>query len=701
MVNTSAQGHIETIKDYDNDPAGQYRRWAAELEASHKAQREWLNIGNKVVKAYKNDKQAGAEDTFRLNFFYSNITTLKSMLFGKTPEVSFDRANFDYDDDVARVAAMMMTRICQSDIGTPGDEYSDALHMNLQDRLLPGLGLSRVRYEYESEEIEVATQFDLDGNVIQAGYTDTRLLWEKAPLEYVHWRDFRWSPCRYWSEVRWIAFKTYMTRDRLIKRFGEEIGKKVPLTQTPESKQDDEGNDSNDPHRDAWARAEIWEIWCKENKTVYWFCPGFDRILDTKEDPLKLTGFFPIPRPMAANITSDAYMPVPDYKMAEDLYNEINQLETRIAMITRAVKVVGVYDKSQPDIERLFVEAVENDLIAVDNWVMWAEKGGIQGVIEWLPIKDIAAVLQQLIARRNDAKAQLWEIAGMSDIMRGGGGGAGGPVSATERSLEARFSSVRVQALQDEFSNYATDLIRLRAEVISKHFSPETIIKQSNIMRTIDGKDPQRVQDAVGLIKNQLDFVWRIQVKPESVAMVDYAQLKQERTEYITALATYMQSSSTMIKERPEMGPLLLEMLKWGLAGFKGSQDVEALVDHAIEQANQQQKQGNEQEKNNPEMFKMQNDREARQHEVQLEQMRFKNEAQLYMIKAEADRGEVSHETMQRIQEVKAETEQDIIKERAQMEANMAEETHETMEFIRREQARARMQDQTRSRETQ
>ena len=682
MANT-AQGSIQQLEDFAKDPRGMFDRWSTELEASFKALGPWHKQGEKTVNRFL-DKRTGIEqEWFRLNLFYSNITTLRSMLFGKLPEITFDRTNFDYNDDVARVASMILTRMLQADIGTPNDEYSDSLRMNLDDRLLPGLGLSRVRYDYESHTETVEAQFDFDGNILVEGYENEILDWEKAPMEYVYWKDCTWSPCRTWAELRWFAFKTYPTRDELVKRFGEDTGKKIPLTQTQRTKEDET---DNDPHKDAWSRAEVWEVWNKEDKKAYWWCKGYPEILDIKDDPLKLAGFIPIPKPMTANLTTSAFMPLPDYAQAQDLYNEIDKLETRISLITEAVKVVGVYDKSQEDVERIFIEGVENDLIAVDNWAMWAEKGGIQGIIEWMPYESIAGVLKELVGRRNDVKSQLFEITGMSDIMRGAQS-AGGAVTATERSLEARFSSVRVQALQDEFANYASDLIRLRAEVISKHFSPETIYKQSNIQYTVDGQNQELVMAAIQLIKDRPDLIWRVCVKPESVSMVDYAQLKQERTEYITALATYFQSMGPMLEKRPEMEPLMLQLLQWGLAGFKGSSEIEGLVDNAVEEA--QRAIQNPEKDQDPEQIKAQDNERQRQHDLQMEDLRTQNEVKLTQVKAMADRGEITHEVDERIREIMAETKQEFIKEEAQATFNMEEESHETDEFKIRERYRA------------
>ena len=683
-----SQGQITEQDQFKSDKKGQQEYWSAELQACFNAQKKWHKKGEHTVNRFLDKRGAGEEDWFRLNLFYSNITTMRAMLFGKLPEVDIQRQNEDFNDDVARVAAIILKRMLNADIGTPNDEYSDSLRMNLDDRLMPGLGVSRVRYEFDKETIDTAAQFSIEGKVLAEAFSEDKVTDEKAPIEYVHWRDFAWSPCRTWAEVRWVAFQTRMTRDQLIERFSEKVGKKIPLTESSQTKDETMWVGKDDPKQDAWSRATIWEIWDKTERKVIWWCKDFPTILDSRDDPLGLVGFFPNPKPMVANVTTTAFMPLPDYVQAQDLYNEIDKLETRISLITEAVKVVGVYDKSAKDIQRMMVEGVENDLIPVDNWGMFSEKGGLAGTVDWLPVEEIAGVLLKLVERRNDCKAQLFEITGMSDIMRGAQA-AGGAVSATERALEARFASVRVQSLQDEFANYATDLIRLRAQIISLHFSPEQIIKQSNIMKT---PDAQYAEEAVKMIKDQTDLIWRIQVKPESVAMVDYAQLKTERTEYINALAVFLQSAAPLVEQDPATTPFLLEMLKWGLAGFKGSENVEGILDQAIQTMQQNaQNQGQEQEKPSPEEMKAQADMQMEQLKQQGEQQKMQLSMQLEQAKDQARTGQIQLEGSNRMQELEMETQQDIIKEKAQMEANMQEETHETEEFIKREEARARI----------
>lgn len=688
-MSADIQGSIDSATEYKT-PGDKKALWEIELKAGLKAQERWHKRANRVVNRYTAGDRADTENfTFQLNLFYSNIQTTQAMMFGRLPEISIDRRNTDFGDDAARVASSILQRMLQADIGKPNDQYSTSLKLNLQDRLITGLGVARVRYEMDKETRETAEQLDMNGQVVAEGFSEEVITSERAPLDYVHWRDCAWSPCRTWSELRWFGFKEMMTRDQLVERFGKEMGEAIPLTKTTRIVEDES---LQEEAADSFKRGEVWEIWDKDKKQVVWYCADYEKLLDVKPDPFGLTGFFPVPRPMASNLTTSAYMPIPDFTMAQDLYNEIDNLETRIAMLTQAVKAVGVYNSAIDGVKRMLVEGVENDLIPVDNWAVFSENGGMQGVIDWLPIETIAGVLNQLIARRNDCKSQLFEISGMSDIMRGAAASAGGPVSATERALEARFASVRIAALQDEFSTYATDLIRLRAEIISKHFSPEQIVKQSNILNTPDGQDQQLIQQAVELIKNSQELVWRVQVRPESVAMVDFAALKQERTEYLMAVSQFLQSSGPLIEKEPASAPMLMEMLKWGLAGFKGSQDIEGVIDRAMEQMAQKLAQPQEQQPD-PEAQKMQMQMQLEQTKsqaaMQLEQAKNQGAMQLEQQGLQIDMQRIQAELQAKIQEKQADIQQDITKEKAQLEANTTEEQFETEQFMIRETHKA------------
>src|SRR5882762_3981568 len=147
---------------------------------------------------------------------------------------------------------------------------------------------------------------------------------------------------------------------------------------------------------------------------------------------------WPDPPPFIANATTSKYMPRSDYSIAKDLYREIDKLQTRISLLTDACKLVGIYDKSQEGIKRIFTEGVENDLIPVDNWAMFAEKQGLKGCIDWVPIEAVVNAIEILTTKQSEKIQQLYQVTGMNDIMRGSAQ-SNARTSATRDQLEASY----------------------------------------------------------------------------------------------------------------------------------------------------------------------------------------------------------------------------------------------------------------------
>ena len=197
---------------------------------------------------------------------------------------------------------------------------------------------------------------------------------EDCLTEYVFWEDFWWSPARVWDDVRWVARRVYMNKEQLRKRFGDKIAEQVPLSKQKKNA------DSNQPQNDPWNKAGVFEIWDRTTKKVYWHVLGMHIVLDEKDDPLKLETFFPCPPPLIANPTTSNFMPRADYQLAQDQYDQIDELTTRITYLTRAAKVVGAYDSSSTELGRIFNEGMENQMIPVTNWAQFSREGRHQGL---------------------------------------------------------------------------------------------------------------------------------------------------------------------------------------------------------------------------------------------------------------------------------------------------------------------------------
>jgi hypothetical protein len=635
---------IRSKDDFEDTPQGMQKRWLTELQAAKKASKKWKESGKRITKVFLDERgdDPFGHTTSKLNLFSANIITLRSMMYGNVPRVEISRRYEDANDDVARVAAEMLERIANADVG---QQFSYGIGGALDDRLLVGFGLARVAYEADFETIqhEPITEMDEFGEerTLVEGWEEEKKAFEAAPVYYLNWRDVEWSPARTWDEVRWIGFRNYLTRDQCVERFGEKIGQAIPLGTTKRSQL--KGGIEDDP----WQKAEVWEIWCREEEMVYWVAEGMDVVLDAKEDPLQLEGFFPCPRFMMANVTSQQYAPRADYVLAQDQYTELNDVTTRITLLEKAIKVVGVYDKSSDGVQRMLNEGTENTLIPVDNWAMFAEKGGIKGQVDWLPIEEVASALQILRDYRNELIGLLFQITGMSDIMRGA---TQSGETATAQSIKAKFASTRVQAMQDDFARFATDLQRLRIQVMAKHFDDESLVKESAMDQS---QDAEYVPQAIELIRSFDAF--RIVIKSETLAMQDMAALRQEKTEFLQGLATFLSMAQPMVEKFPAAAPPLLEMLKWAMTGFKGSSTIEGVLDKAIAQLQQ----------NPPQPAPDPAEAKAKQAQM-VQQMKLQGDAQREKIKVAGKQQEIQAQTQSDLAKIQAETQAEVRKQAAQ-----------------------------------
>ena len=576
---------IESIEEFDRDdsgqltPKGQAQRWTVEFQAARKKLKAWHERGDKVLDRYLDEREQAQAGASRLNLFTANVETQQALLYGQVPKVSVGRRHGDSEDDIARVAGEMLERCLNTDIERDGDSYASAIAYCLEDRLLPGFGFAAARYEVQMGQVpEVPAQVDPVSGLEMAPAVPAHEAkqWENVETEHYFWKSVLYSPCRTFEDSRWWAWCVPITRDQAKQRFGEDVAKQLPASTA------NDASPSDAQKSDPWTRVDVWEIWCKDERAVHWFCEGYDRVLDTKPDPLGLDDFWPFPKPMMARPTTRSFVPVPDFVIAQDLYNEIDTLTARISILESALQVTGFYDSTSEEMATLFSAAVvtENRMIPVKNWAM--REGNTATAVEWFPIEQVGKTLLGLSQARDSKIGLLQQVTGWSDIMRG----QSNPTETLgAQQMKSRYGSVRLQRSQMEFAEFATGLQRVKAEIIAQHYDVQTIIDRSNVMLT---PDKDMAQQAAEFLKSHLAH-YRIEVKPEAVALNDYATMKQERVEVIGALSQLFAAAQPVLAAvGPGAAPLFLELAKWTIAGTKGSAQMEGVFDRFVKQAEQQ-----------------------------------------------------------------------------------------------------------------
>jgi hypothetical protein len=537
--------------------------WYNELALSADSLKKFHETGRTIVKRYLDEEQsskfAAGSDPKRYNMFWANVGILKSALYGNAPKPTARREFADPDDDVGRVAAAIMERLLAVGPGGDGADMHAALTYSVEDRLIPGMGQIWLRYESKVEEVGV------EGAQV-ATITD-----ESVCTDYLHWQDFFYSPARVWEEVVWVARRVWMTKEQIKVRFPgfeDKIAYKIPKDGVAYT-------DSNSANV-SLQRGEVFEIWCKTSGKVYWVSKGCEEILDTKDDPLKIPGFFPCPRPLMATTTTTKFIARADYTLMQDQYSQLDDLNIRIATLTQACKAVGVYDKTAEGVQRMLNQGVENQLIPVDNWAMFAEKGGIKGVVDWVPVEAIVNVLDKLRELRTDTVQQIYELSGISDIMRGV---TNARETAKAQTLKSQYSSSRLQLYQMQVGFFVASAMQIKALIISKHWQRETIIRKSLVMMT---PDAMYAEQAVDLIKNTFDMMYRIDVSSTQMSIPDYNAEKEARMAYVELMGEFIAKTTPLMEKAPGVAPFLLKLMQWASASFQTSGGVETLFDNYV-----------------------------------------------------------------------------------------------------------------------
>ena len=639
--------------------------WCEAINQYEKESRKWVERSKKIVKRYKDERGNLAEGQTRYNILWSNIQTLKPALYAKDPAPEVER-RFKDEDPIGRVSSEVLERCLSFSVCEHG--FGDVMRETVLDRLLVGRGTCWVRYIPHFRDSQLAGNEEVKGEGAQISddaeheYEQPQEIeYEEIAYDYVYFEDFGCSKARTWEETRAVWRKAFLDKEELSERFGAELAALIPL----------DHKDENAPEDTLLKKATIYEIWDKQTCKAIWLHKNYPEVLDVRDDPLKLDKFFPCPKPLFGTLGNDSTIPVPDYALYQDQAKELDTLTQRIAMITKAIKVAGVYDASAAGIQRLMTEGVQNQLIPIDNWAAFAERGGIAGAVSMLPVMEIAQVLQSLYEIRDKVKEDLYEISGMSDIIRG----ASNPQeTATAQQIKANYASVRLNDMQKEVQRFARDLLRIAGQIISNFFQVETlkqisgtqlltaqekmVIQQQMAIAQQTGQPPQIDQNQIKLLnepswddvdrllKDSTTRQFRIDIETDSTIQQDQQQEQQARVEFVQTIGTVLTGAAQIAQQAPTLMPALAESIKFLIRGFKVGRPTQAAFDEALTKMEELANNPPQQEQQQPdrsvevEQVRQQGAMQTKQVEAQstaqLEQMKQQHALELENIKAQS-----------------------------------------------------------------
>lgn len=455
---TNQANSLERASDLGKSPEAVARRWKLELKLADKRESAWRQKVKAIYQTYTPENPAANS----FNILWTNTETLRQSVYNSLPQPQVKRRYQD-EDPLGKAVADVLTRSLEFSQDTY--DFDAVIKGDVLSMLLPGRAVSRVRYVPDIRQIGGEDSEQDDDSQESESYEEIE--WEQVICERVQWDDFRiLSAAKTWDEVGAIAFRHRFTREDCCEKFGDEIGDAIPL----DAVEDEDVKKSKDA-QDLFKTAEVWEIWDKDEKQVIWICPTYAKPCKTQGDPMGLSGFFPIPRPLYAIENDQTLVPAALYTQYEQQAKELNRVSARINKLIDALKVRGVYDSTLSELSEL-MKGGDNDLIAAANVTALLERGGLDKAIWMMPIDTAALVLKELYVQRDATKQVIYEITGISDIMRS----ASDPNETFgAQRIKTQWGTQRLQRMQKEVQRYIRDLIRLKAEVIAEKFQPETL----------------------------------------------------------------------------------------------------------------------------------------------------------------------------------------------------------------------------------
>jgi hypothetical protein len=613
-------GAVTEQSDLGEGQDGIYSRWNREIQAYDKTFEYWRQRVPRIIERFRAERDMAQAAVVtgsdyrdrRLNILWSNVRTLQPALYSRTPVPEVSRRYGD-EDPVGRAASIIIERALT--YGVEQYDFDGVMKHARDDYLLTGRGQGWVRYiptfgPEQETRIPVDVMLAPDGSPIAMaegepvktgdvrideatgapyvlGEPFQPLLYEEVRCDYVNWADFGHTIAPVWEKVRAVWKREMMTRDQLVARFGE-IGKEVGLSFRNKGFDDETDQRREEERNEVFKRGVVYEIWDKETRKVYWISPGLPgKVLDQQDDPLGLEGFFPCPKPVYDTMTTDSLVPVPEYVEYQSQAEELDELTRRIYLLLKAVRVFGFYNGAlatdNTELQNIMDGGYENIMLAVQDWVAHGEKGGARGQFDFFPIDAIVQTIQVLSQMREMIKQDLYEITGISDVVRGASKAS---ETLGAQQLKARFASLRLDDRKAEVERFARDLLRLKAEIIAEHFAPETlalITGYSEMPGVATDPNARAVfEQAVALLRDQKLRSFRIDVETDSTVLPDREQEQAAAVQFLQAVTPFMEKMYASMQAFPAGAPLFKEMLMLGVRSFRKGRTLETSFEQAL-----------------------------------------------------------------------------------------------------------------------
>ena len=622
------------------EPSEIVRYWVNEITQARKREKDWRKDGQDILDIYS------AKHETPFNILFSNTETLLPALYSAIPRPVVTR-RFKDADPLGKAAADAAQRVLSFllDTNTEGYEtFDEAMRMATLDALLPGRGVTVVKFDAQIREDEPSEdEPSEDAGEASMPYTSGEL----ACLDTRAWDRVYFGYAKKWSKVPWIAYEEYLDKEEATKLFGEKIVEDLTFSAGDVPEDNDYQRSAKDEQNKGDRKtACFYQIWDKDGgKKVRYISPNYkEGYLRVDDDPLELTGFFNCPRPLQFIEKSNDLRPTPMYALYKNQARELNRLTQRIHNITEAIKARGVYSSDMGETLGNILKGDDNTLVPAENSSTLAFEKGIGNAIWMWPVETLIQVLIQLYQAREKCKVVIYEITGIADIMRGAS-------SASEtlgaQQIKQSWGTLRLKRLQREIQRYSRDLLRMMLEIAATKFSEDTWAKMTGLPYTTtmvaqqlaqiafaaqqSGQplDPQtqaamrqpKWADVLGMLRDDTQRAYRVDIETNSTIAPEASEDQQQITEMMTAMGQFLNGVAPLVAKGVMPFQISQSMLLAISRRFQFGTEVEGFIQQMAEPPK-------DDPAKNAEAMKQQAEMQLEQARLQFETQKFQAEFQ-------------------------------------------------------------------------
>jgi hypothetical protein len=639
----------KTVED-DRTKIEFWRRWISDAKKAAKSHHQNARMGWNEYEGKRDGTSSSfvrpledLRDSYPL--YWSSVKILESAFYSRTPKLVAKR-RWGIRDQVAMTASIIVERL--GDYQVEVTNFDDVMMSVVGDYIHADKATNQLRYTADliPEELPViqapdgnfydmASQMPVTEEVFQRA--DGSFFYQGANMiadpdsqeltllpcsfdEVLHTPD---AKCE--EEIMDKAYSFFLSKDDAIKRFNLDPS----MVQWKRVKDEDREREESEHMRAADIQSSEWylegyECWCKKNKKVYWYSDQVTELLDMKDDPYELVGFFPSPNFILGSKPRNSMFPTPVFLQLYPQIRELHKIAEKIPVLIDAIRRRAIVDGDEELIQALN-SLEETEFISSRGLNSILEKGGIENMVWYVPVQELVQSISELNALTEKFKTEFNEFFGIPDIMRG----EADPLDAQETiRRRANAGNDRFRYMKKQVKRLARDSIQMMVDLALKVYSDEKIMQIVGF-EFMSEHDKARFPQALAMARDDKAMIIRLDIETDSMSFVD-EHMEAQKMQMVNAMVSEgIRSVSDIIQVDPALAIVPLNVMLMSLENVAPGR---AVMDDIRQQIGDMIEEAKEKKKNPPppppdyEKMKLEIEQQKVQNDAMKEQMKMQLE---------------------------------------------------------------------------